>query len=225
MKKNQSGFSAVESLLILVIVGILAGVGWYVLERNSKQDNLNVKVNSSSQESSSNKLEYLSYDNKLGQKYKLKFYKNYEVTKSPVADSTSSPSQSSENGVGLGSQVSYNGHLPIWLAIASKDLSNSSQTDIEQIENGKKCESNGFSKSFTVHNEFIDQDINVCYVSSRDGYEKAGYLALFTYKNHLHAITIAANKKTGPGQNVATTDLASYDNDLKTIINSVRIIE
>ena len=36
MKINQKGFSAVEGLLILVIVGALAGVGWYVFNAQKK---------------------------------------------------------------------------------------------------------------------------------------------------------------------------------------------
>jgi predicted negative regulator of RcsB-dependent stress response len=35
MKKPQEGFSAVEALLIVIIVGMLGGVGWYVW--NSQQ--------------------------------------------------------------------------------------------------------------------------------------------------------------------------------------------
>lgn len=36
MRKNQKGFSLIEALLILVIVGILGGTGWYVW--HAKQD-------------------------------------------------------------------------------------------------------------------------------------------------------------------------------------------
>jgi hypothetical protein len=36
MKKNQSGFSAIAALLILVIVGIIGGTGWYVVQANNK---------------------------------------------------------------------------------------------------------------------------------------------------------------------------------------------
>lgn len=36
MKKNQKGFSAVEGILILVIIGVLGFVGWYV--RDSKKE-------------------------------------------------------------------------------------------------------------------------------------------------------------------------------------------
>jgi type II secretory pathway pseudopilin PulG len=40
MKKNQSGFSVVEGLLILVIVGILCGTGWYVWNSNKKTNDI-----------------------------------------------------------------------------------------------------------------------------------------------------------------------------------------
>jgi type II secretory pathway pseudopilin PulG len=49
MKKNQKGFSHVETLLLLVIVGIIAGVGWYVWNANSQTNkNLDSAVNSAS---------------------------------------------------------------------------------------------------------------------------------------------------------------------------------
>jgi hypothetical protein len=38
MSKNQKGFSAIEGLLIFIIVGIIAGVGWYVWDSNKKTD-------------------------------------------------------------------------------------------------------------------------------------------------------------------------------------------
>src|SRR3989344_1891275 len=34
--KNQKGFSVVEGVLILVIIGLLGGVGWYVWDSNKK---------------------------------------------------------------------------------------------------------------------------------------------------------------------------------------------
>ncbi len=42
MKKlNSKGFSAVEVLIIVVIVGVLGGVGWYVWNNKQKNDKLN----------------------------------------------------------------------------------------------------------------------------------------------------------------------------------------
>ncbi len=45
MKFNQKGFSAIEGLLILIIVGALAGVGWYVFNAKNKTDNTLQKTN------------------------------------------------------------------------------------------------------------------------------------------------------------------------------------
>jgi hypothetical protein len=48
-RSGQAGFSVVEGLLILVIVGVLGGVGWYVYDSNQKaNDNLNNADSSSS---------------------------------------------------------------------------------------------------------------------------------------------------------------------------------
>ena len=38
MKTNQKGFSAIEGLLILVIVGLIGGVGWYVWQSKKNAD-------------------------------------------------------------------------------------------------------------------------------------------------------------------------------------------
>jgi hypothetical protein len=48
MKLSQKGFAALEGLLILVIIVIIAGTGWYVWHSKSQADkNLNAAVNSS----------------------------------------------------------------------------------------------------------------------------------------------------------------------------------
>jgi cytoskeletal protein RodZ len=48
MKKNQKGFSAVEGLLILIIVGLIGFVGWYVWHANEKtNENLAAAITSS----------------------------------------------------------------------------------------------------------------------------------------------------------------------------------
>jgi hypothetical protein len=39
MKRLQTGFAALEGLLITVIVGIIGGTGWYVLQAKSNADN------------------------------------------------------------------------------------------------------------------------------------------------------------------------------------------
>jgi len=39
MKKNQQGFGAVEGLLIVVVVAVIAFVGWYIYNGNKKASN------------------------------------------------------------------------------------------------------------------------------------------------------------------------------------------
>lgn len=51
MKKLQSGFTVVEGLLILVIVGLLGGTGWYVWSSN-KQVNKNLDSATNTSQSS-----------------------------------------------------------------------------------------------------------------------------------------------------------------------------
>jgi hypothetical protein len=40
MRRNQKGFSAVEGILIFIIVAIIAGVGWYVWDSNKKTNDI-----------------------------------------------------------------------------------------------------------------------------------------------------------------------------------------
>jgi hypothetical protein len=48
MKKNQKGFSALEGLLIVVIVGMLGGVGWYVWHSQQQVDKTYFQTSNSS---------------------------------------------------------------------------------------------------------------------------------------------------------------------------------
>lgn len=38
MKKDQNGFSLIEVLMVVAVIGLLAGIGWYVWTRQSKDD-------------------------------------------------------------------------------------------------------------------------------------------------------------------------------------------
>jgi hypothetical protein len=38
MKLNNKGFSALEGLLVFIVIALLAGVGWYVWDQNKKED-------------------------------------------------------------------------------------------------------------------------------------------------------------------------------------------
>lgn len=55
MKKNQSGFSAVEALLTLIVAGLTGIAGWYIWQRPSEQPSLpsqNQTVNKNQEQAS-----------------------------------------------------------------------------------------------------------------------------------------------------------------------------
>jgi competence protein ComGC len=81
MNKSQKGFGAVELLLILIIVGMLGGIGWYVYSSNKNTDSvLNNTSNStvspsksksaSSSQSTTSSKKYLEVS-ELGIKFEL----------------------------------------------------------------------------------------------------------------------------------------------------------
>ncbi len=67
MKKlNSKGFSAVEGLLILIIVGMIAGVGWYVWHsKNVANSSYNNAASTSTTTNTSNKQSDSKYQSKL----------------------------------------------------------------------------------------------------------------------------------------------------------------
>src|SRR3990167_7517418 len=87
MKKlNQKGFSAVEAILIFVIIAMLAGVGWYVWKQNKSSEPTPVTTSNNK----ATKIEYTAkitsipadwqtYINKPN-KYSLSFPKDYEAS-------------------------------------------------------------------------------------------------------------------------------------------------
>jgi prepilin-type N-terminal cleavage/methylation domain-containing protein len=54
MKANQKGFSVVEILIVIMVVGLIGGAGWYVWQSKNKDKNTNT---SDSSQSTSNKVD------------------------------------------------------------------------------------------------------------------------------------------------------------------------
>lgn len=79
MKANQKGFSVVEILIVIAVVGILGTVGWLVYDRQkSKTDNKDTTAQTSQQEQeapkekqSEAKLNYDKIYNEVAQKFSL----------------------------------------------------------------------------------------------------------------------------------------------------------
>ncbi len=61
MKKNQAGFSAVEALIILAVVGVIGAVGWIVLQQNSDPAKQSTAQTSTSQQSGEQKSDAQQY--------------------------------------------------------------------------------------------------------------------------------------------------------------------
>lgn len=55
MNKNERGFTAVEAVLIVVVVSLLAGVGWYVYRMNNKDDKKEVNTSQADDKKTENK--------------------------------------------------------------------------------------------------------------------------------------------------------------------------
>lgn len=80
MKANQKGFSVVEMLIVIVVVGLLGAVGWLIYDRQkSKADNKDIAALTSQQEQkqetpkeTETKLDYDKIYNEVALKFGLK---------------------------------------------------------------------------------------------------------------------------------------------------------
>jgi hypothetical protein len=72
MNKNHKGFSAIPLLLIIVLIGIIGGTGWYVYNSNKKTNEL---LNSADKLNTPNKPKSTSTSSKPLKEYKSEDYK------------------------------------------------------------------------------------------------------------------------------------------------------
>ena len=89
--KLQKGFTAVETILVLLIVAILAGTGWYVYRAHNNTQNSYANADSSNTATVSTKkaapkdstADWVTYLNKLIGAYTLKYPKTWTITADP----------------------------------------------------------------------------------------------------------------------------------------------
>lgn len=105
MKRNENGFSLIESLLVLIIIGLIAFVGWYVWQSKHKTDKLLTTPSSSvTAPVKKSKTKSSAADKYAGWKtYTLKYEK--ASIKYPadwtISEQSSSDSKSTQGGVDL----------------------------------------------------------------------------------------------------------------------------
>ena len=162
------------------------------------------------------KFEDVTYNNRLGASYQLKFYNRYkEVNKDiPLLESD-------QKGwsVQLASGQASGGSSPFVFGIKNYPLENDPTGALAMVTSDCSSQDNLTPKAFTVFNGQINKDINVCAVR-RDKSKLAGdgdtvYAATFSYGNRKHHLSIM---QEGPNQGPG---LQVYEDDIKQIVASV----
>lgn len=155
--------------------------------------------------------------------YKVKFYAQYEVK--PAKDGISSVANvsgdDSEDINALVAKKGKDGKKPLKLAIDSSN-------DEDDAKIIKDC--GGETPAFTAHNKYTDSDVNVCDIGTGGGTKDIVYVASFAGKGHAFAVLMmpdidfkdVLSSSDKAKEMVKTADLSVYEDDLKTIIGSIK---
>ncbi len=96
MVKNQKGFAAVEALLIVLVIGLIGSVGWYVYQNNNNGKNNQTTEDSKSSKVDAQNDEYAdwnTYNAKLGG-FTLRYPRDWTVIRDEsAADPESDPDE------------------------------------------------------------------------------------------------------------------------------------
>ena len=171
------------------------------------------------------KLKTVTYDNGEGSRFNLKFYSIYNTNK--VYSSVSEQQQSEgvdPNLVALNSKVQLHGKAPIKLFISTSDLT---QSNLSRYAKNKGCDT--IPVAFTVHNDYANDDLNVCSISSK-GIELL-YVVAFKDNSKFYVATIlqdvdfskAGSSPQAAQKALALTGLQSYQDDIKEIVASIKV--
>lgn len=110
MKVNQKGFSVVEILIVIVVVGLLGAVGWFVYDRQSKDKAEPVATKTETKEKEASTPEKDTYEGMTkytSEKYGIAFYhpKDWSTEEVPIeSPSDLTPSEFAINVKGATSE-------------------------------------------------------------------------------------------------------------------------
>lgn len=171
------------------------------------------------------KLKTITYDNGEGSQFGLKFYSNYKSDKVYSLVSAQKQSEGANpNLVALYSKVQLHGKAPIKLFISTSDLT---QSNLSRYAKNKGCDT--IPVAFTVHNDYANDDLNVCSISSK-GIELL-YVVAFKDSSKFYVATIlqdidfskAGSSPQAAQKTLALAGLQSYQDDIKEIVASIKV--
>jgi hypothetical protein len=164
-------------------------------------------------------LKKITFDNGVGSKYQLVFYRKYKLGNAKLE---SSPGQKT-----LVSEVSVAGKAPVVLYMNSGAKFNQEEWD---KSHNRDC-SGDFKEAFTVHNDFIGQDIHMCLIS-KNGEDEVSYVGTYHYKDKLQVLIVnqdldvnSATDEASAKEVLPKVGLQVYLEDLQEIVKSIKPLE
>lgn len=172
------------------------------------------------------KLEPITYNNGQGYSFSMQFYSKYYLSSdfnSLTPAKSLGKNNAKQSGVlGLASKDSRNGKYPIWLAISVERLFVNPQGVPDH--NNYSCGS--LPTVFTINSKNLNQKLSICSLDGSTG--QPAYSGAFIDNGYLYHILItqvADKKELSSSNNASKMGLADYQNDLKTIIGSIKPLQ
>lgn len=168
-------------------------------------------------------LKSVTYDNGLGNTYKLKFFADHDIKS---ANDTSSSDIFSEDGQkALISKAGGSYKHGVALSIYSEEINDSDKEDINKL---KDCNLSGYSKAFEASNKHVGK-IAMCSIELfGDDYKDLLYIGVFEHNGKAHGVIIASDVDSSTSSNddeakklAQDASLADHQNDLKKILASI----
>lgn len=208
--KNRHGFSVIEGLIVLVVVGFLGGVGWYVYNTVYNSSNEAQTATQKSNLPQSGILESYNYENGAGQRFKINFYKGSSV----ISNQNLNTKRHDKPHQTLLSPLHSSKSLQLWLFIGAAPYFPSEENAKKFYETLDNCA----ITAFTIKITSLGQETKVC--STPDSYYNGvSYNMPFYFGKGVYQATIGLNAPDVSGVEA----LQQYDQDLKEILSSIEI--